>query len=294
MPDSPVFRFAPSPTGRLHLGHAYSALLNQRLAQETDGRFLLRIEDTDVTRCRKEHEEAILKDLAWLGLTWETPVRRQSEHFDLYTAHTDQLRQLGLLYPCFASRSDIARAVSQRETSGTSWPRDPDGSPLYPGIWRDAPQEDVAERIASGQPHAWRIDMAKTLERIDGADLSFEEYSGEQGDIVKQMTRDPAIWGDVVIVRKDSPSSYHLACVVDDHIQGVSDVVRGQDLAQATGLHRLLQHLFGYASPRYRHHALLLDNEGRKLAKSSESTALADLRASGTSAEDVRRRLSFD
>lgn len=269
-----VFRFAPSPNGYLHLGHAYSALLNVDLARRARGRFLLRVEDIDRGRSRPEYEEAIYEDLAWLGLRWEEPVRRQSEHLGDYAAALGKLDALGLLYPCHCTRGDIARMTQGR----ADWPRDPDGAPLYPGTCRAAPPRPG--------PTALRLDMAKAAAMIGGA-ASWRE--AEVGEIVA----DPAVWGDVVLARKDFPASYHIAVVVDDALQGVTDVVRGRDLYEATRIHRLLQRLLGLPEPAYRHHALIFDEEGKKLAKSRFSTPLRQLRAEGARPEDVRRRLGF-
>jgi glutamyl-Q tRNA(Asp) synthetase len=283
----PVFRFAPSPNGRLHLGHAYSALLNADLARRWGGRFLLRIEDIDITRCRPEYEQAIYEDLAWLGLAWEQPVRRQSDHFESYRAAFAPLTGRGLAYPCFCSRGDIARAVAEQEEA---WPRDPDGAPLYPRTCRGLPAEAVADRIARGIPHAWRLDMAAALRATPGPHL-YVRFDLDGG--TEPVTADPARWGDTVIVRKEIPTSYHLAVVVDDALQGVTHVVRGTDLEAATDLHVLLQALLGLPTPLYHHHPLVRDPEGDKLSKSARSESLADLRARGVSAEAIRRRLGY-
>jgi glutamyl-Q tRNA(Asp) synthetase len=282
----PVFRFAPSPNGLLHLGHAYSALLNSDRAGETGGRFLLRIEDIDATRCRPEFETAIYEDLAWLGIAWETPARRQSEHLADYRAALDKLSALGLVYPAFESRAEIARLVAARETDGP-WPRDPDGAPLYPG---DAKSMAAAERerlIQIGTPYALRLDMAAACRRVGG--LAWHELGEGQGGERGRVPARPEAWGDVILARKETPTSYHLSVVVDDALQDVSEVVRGQDLFHATSVHRLLQALLGLPEPAYRHHALVRDDAGRKLSKSSRSTGLRDLRDAGATAADIRR-----
>ena len=287
----PVFRFAPTPNGRLHLGHAYSALLNADLAARQGGRFLLRIEDIDVTRCRPEHEAGIAQDLDWLGLSWEQPVRRQSEHFADYAASAAGLRERGLLYPCFCSRQDIARAVDERErSSGTSWRRDPDGAPLYPGTCRALDPAEARARIAAGAPHAWRLDIDRALAAVPDA-LAYEAF--DLGGARHTVPAAPERWGDPVIVRKEIPASYHLAVVHDDALQGVTHVVRGQDLEVATDLHVLLQRLLGLISPLYHHHGLIVDEAGGKLAKSRASQALADLRARGVMPAQIRERLGF-
>jgi glutamyl-Q tRNA(Asp) synthetase len=286
----PVFRFAPSPNGQLHLGHAYSALLNADFARRFGGRLLLRIEDIDLTRCRPEFEAAIYHDLAWLGLTWEEPVRRQSEHFDDYRAAFSTLKGRRGLYPCFCSRKDIAGVVSARETGGEPWPRDPDGAPLYPGTCKAMPPEAAARRIAGGETHAWRIDMERALALSPGPHRyrRFDRAGHEEA-----CRAHPARWGDAVLVRKDTPTSYHLSVVVDDALQGVTHVVRGKDLEAATDLHVLLQDLLAVPTPLYHHHDLVLDLGGDKLSKSRRSEALAELRERGVSAAEVRRRLGF-
>jgi glutamyl-Q tRNA(Asp) synthetase len=276
----PVFRFAPSPNGYLHLGHALSAFINFDSAQKTGGRMLLRIEDIDASRCRPEYEAAICEDLAWLGLQWETPVRRQSGHMRDYKVALDKLDALGLAYPSFESRAEIDKLVAAREASG-GWPRDPDGTPLYPGSGKSIAQAERKRRIESGEPYALRLDMKAALARV--GDLSWRE--GEEGSIMA----DPAAWGDVVLARKDAPTSYHLSVVVDDALQGVTHVARGRDLYPATSVHRLLQELLGLPAPFYRHHRLILDSDGRKLSKSNCSTAIRELRGSGATPSDIRR-----
>jgi glutamyl-Q tRNA(Asp) synthetase len=286
-----VFRFAPSPNGYLHLGHALSALLNAEMAGAAGGRMLLRIEDIDTTRCRPEYEIAIYEDLAWLGICWEQPVRRQSEHFDAYRAALARLERKGLIYPSFESRADIARLVAEREGRGP-WPRDPDGAPLYPGKAKSLSASERRQLIESGAPYALRLDMAAALARAPF--LTWTETGGGPAGETGIIPADPAAWGDVILARKDSPASYHLAVVIDDAAQDVTDVVRGRDLFHATSVHRLLQALLGLPPPRYHHHRLLLDAEGRKLSKSTAATGLRQLRAGGTTPADVRRRVGLD
>ncbi|MCZ7659936.1 MAG: tRNA glutamyl-Q(34) synthetase GluQRS [Xanthobacteraceae bacterium] len=281
-----VFRFAPSPNGHLHLGHALSALLNHEMARASGGRLILRIEDIDATRCRPEYEAAILEDLAWLGLAWEEPVRRQSEHLDDYRAALARLERQGLVYPGFESRAEIARLVAAREAAGP-WPRDPDGAPLYPGAARELAPEVRARRLAAGEPYALRLDMAAALARV--GPLAWEETGLQAGRVAAA----PEAWGDVVLARKETPTSYHLAVVVDDALQGVSHVVRGEDLFWSTSVHRLLQALLGLPAPVYHHHRLIRDADGRKLAKSTRATALRELRAQGLTPEDVRRMVGL-
>jgi glutamyl-Q tRNA(Asp) synthetase len=282
----PVFRFAPSPNGYLHLGHAYSALLNFDLARQAGAQFLLRIEDIDVTRCRPEFEAAIYEDLAWLGLSWETPVRRQSAHLAGYREVLEKLSAQGLVYPSFESRAEIARLVAQRETGGT-WPRDPDGAPLYPGAALSLSAEERARLIDSGAPYALRLDMAAARART--RNLTWIEHGEGPAGETGAVTARPEAWGDVILARKETPTSYHLSVVIDDALQGVTEVVRGQDLFWSTSVHRLLQDLLGIPQPAYRHHRLILDSTGQKLSKSTGSTALRALRAEGATPADIRR-----
>ena len=285
-----IFRFAPSPNGHLHLGHAYSALLNDEMARAADGRLLLRIEDIDTARCRPEYEAAILDDLQWLGIAWQRGVRRQSGHFDDYQAAVEKLEAMGLLYPSFESRSEIAALVAERDRQG-HWPRDPDGVPLYPGRARKMPKAERERRRREGEPFALRlaIDAAVACAGV----LTWNETGcGPQGQsgIVAAA---PQMWGDVVLARKEAPTSYHLAVTIDDALQGVTDVVRGQDLFWSTGIHRLLQALLGLPEPTYHHHRLILDAGGRKLSKSTLATSLRELRASGATPADVRRMVGL-
>ncbi len=284
----PVFRFAPSPNGYLHLGHAYSALLNADLARQSGGQLLLRIEDIDPARCRPEFERAIYEDLGWLGIVWQQPVRRQSEHLPDYRAALDKLTDLGLVYPSFESRAEIARLVSQREHAG-EWPRDPDGKPLYPGTARQLSSEERTRLIEQGAPYALRLDMAAALARA-GALCWSEQGEGPAGECGR-ITARPQAWGDVILARKETPTSYHLSVVVDDALQGVSEVVRGADLFHATSVHVLLQHLLGLPQPVYRHHRLLVDDSGHKLSKSTQATGLRALRAAGVTPDEIRCRV---
>jgi len=283
----PVFRFAPSPNGYLHLGHALSALINADMAKVAGGRLLLRIEDIDAARCRPEYEAAIYEDLAWLGIDWEQPVRRQSEHNDDYRAALAKLEAMGLIYPSFESRAEIAALVAARATKAP-WPRDPDGVPLYPGNAKTLPAAERARRMAAGVPYALRLDTEAALKRLSRALTWSETGAGPAGE-TGVIAADPAAWGDVILARKDTPTSYHLAVVVDDAAQGVSDVVRGRDLFHATSVHRLLQALLRWPSPRYHHHRLIFDAKGRKLAKSTFATGLRELRAQGMIVADIRR-----
>jgi len=281
-----VFRFAPSPNGYLHLGHALSALLNFDLAQRTGGRFLLRIEDIDTTRCKREYEDAIYEDLAWLGIGWDQPVRRQSEHLKEYRAALDKLSSLGLIYPSFESRAEIAKLVRQREAAG-AWPRDPDGAPLYPGHASQSTPSERARLVKSGAPFALRLDVDEAIARA--GELTWTELGEGPATETGIVAALPAVWGDAVLARKETPTSYHLSVVVDDAQQGVTEVVRGADLFHATSLHRLLQQLIGLPEPAYRNHRLIRDEAGHKLSKSTRSTGLRELRATGTTPADIRR-----
>jgi glutamyl-Q tRNA(Asp) synthetase len=285
-----ILRFAPSPNGYLHLGHAYSALLNSDMARELNGRLLLRIEDIDTQRCRPEFEAAIYDDLRWLGIAWQEPVRRQSEHFADYAAAIAKLEAQGLLYPSFESRSEITALVAERDRQGR-WPRDPDGVPLYPGRARNMPAAERERRRRAGEPFALRLAMDAAV--AQAGVLTWRETGGGPHGQSGLVTATPQRWGDVVLARKELPTSYHLAVVIDDALQSVTDVVRGQDLFWATAVHRLLQALLGLPEPTYHHHRLILDAEGRKLSKATQATSLRDLRASGASAADIRRMVGL-
>lgn len=287
---SRVLRFAPSPNGYLHLGHAYSALLNHDMAREFGGRLLLRIEDIDVERCRPEYEAAIYEDLRWLGITWVEPVRRQSEHFDDYAAALAELEAQGLLYPSFESRSELSAMVAELDRHG-HWPRDPDGVPIYPGRARKLSAAERTRRRAAGEPFALRLAMDAAVARA-GALRWTETGAGPHGQ-AGIVTAAPQLWGDVVLARKETPTSYHLAAVLDDALQGVTDVVRGQDLFWTTSIHRLLQVLLGLPEPTYHHHKLILDDDGHKLSKSTKSTGLRELRATGATPRDIRRMVGL-
>ncbi len=283
--QKPVFRFAPSPNGRLHLGHALSALLNADMAKATGGRLLLRMEDIDIGRCTPEFERAIYDDLAWLGLTWEEPVRRQSEHLDDYRRALDRLIADGLAYPAFMTRGEVKARAAQSEAAGKAWPRDPDGAPHYPNDERYLAASIRQQRIAAGERYVWRLDMERAVASVNTALTWVETGDGQTGEIVA----DPRAWGDVVLWRSDAPSSYHLSVTVDDAVQGVTHVVRGLDLFHATSVHRLLQTLLDLPAPSYRHHRLILGEDGRKLSKSQGDTTLLELRKAGRTSDAIRR-----
>jgi glutamyl-Q tRNA(Asp) synthetase len=289
----PILRFAPSPNGELHLGHALSAFVGFDMAQRLGGRFLLRIEDIDTTRCREEYITQMYEDLAWLGITWEEPVLRQSLHFTTYSAASDWLLKLGLLYPCFATRSEISEAT---ETMPHPPALDPDGTPLYPGLHKHLPKQEIAARLSRGEPFALRLNMDAALDALQGITASrrvaFTEI--EEDGTPHRIDMDPAAWGDAVIVRKDVPASYHLAVTVDDARQAVTHVTRGRDLYAATGLHRLLQTILGLPEPIYHHHRLLTGSDGHKLSKSARDTSLRELRAQGMDRLQIRRRVGLE
>lgn len=284
---APVFRFAPSPNGELHLGHALSALTNQRMANSIGGRLLLRIEDIDLTRCTPEFEAAILRDLEWLGLHWEQPVRRQSEHFAAYEAALERLKAQDLVYPAFMSRGEIRAAIVTHEASGRKWPRDPDGAPIYPASDKSLTQRERTRRIEAGLPFAWRLDTAAALARLNDK-LDWGEWTDETMSASANAAADPMQWGDVVIARREIPTSYHLSVVVDDALQGVSHVVRGRDLYFATSVQRLLQESLGLPEPTYFHHHLVLGPDGRKLSKSQRDTGLDALREAGETPQSIK------
>jgi glutamyl-Q tRNA(Asp) synthetase len=279
-----VTRFAPSPTGYVHIGHAFAAITAHDAAK--GGRFLVRIEDIDQTRCRPEFERAIFEDLAWLGLDWEKPVLRQSERFDAYRAALATLEARHLLYPCFCSRAEIAAEIARASEA----PHGPEG-PIYPGNCRHLSNDERKARIVSGAPYALRLDVAKAAGRMPELKFAERGYgpNGEQGIIIV----DPLLFGDIVLARKEVPASYHLSVVVDDAFQGVTLVTRGNDLFAAAHIQRLLQALLDLPQPNYAHHKLILDAQGKKFSKRDSSVTLRDLRASGETLESIRTRLGL-
>lgn len=279
-----VLRFAPSPNGELHLGHARSAIVGFEIARAVGGRFLLRIEDIDPGRSREAYIDGMIDDLRFLGITWDAEVLRQSQRFGLYADWAARLEAEGLLYRCYASRTEILAGADPGAV-------DPDGTPLYPGRARVLSQAETDRRRSAGMPFALRLDMARALEiargKRSGWPLTIVEFDRHARSATREA--DPARWGDALIVRKEVPASYHLACVVDDYLQGVTLVTRGADLAAATDLHRLLQALLGLPAPAYHHHGLILGPDGRKLSKRLKSTSLRQLRAAGADASEIRR-----
>jgi len=274
-----VTRFAPSPSGRLHKGHAYSALLAYRAAEQAGGRFLLRIEDIDTARCKPEYTDGIFEDLAWLGLKWEMPVRVQSLHFNDYTAALNQLKATGVLYPCFCTRKDIQEEIARSKRA----PHGPNG-PAYPRLCHGKSIDEQQSLVASGKAHAWRLDLPKALKLIPDPLVWHDALKGD-------IAATPDELGDIILARKDTPTSYHLSVVVDDALQGITHVVRGQDLYHATHIHIVLQRLLGLPTPSYHHHPLLLDAKGERFAKRNKSETLQAIRASSISAEMLKEEL---
>lgn len=276
-----ITRFAPSPTGHLHRGHAWSALTAYENARQKGGKFLLRVEDIDFNRCKRAHTRQILEDLAWLGIEWEEPVRVQSEHIDQYSRAATELLERGLLYPCFCTRRDIQREI---EAAGQA-PHGREG-PLYPGTCKRLPSEERARRIELGEPYALRLDLDKAMAEIDSPLTWNDTLHGPQEAC-------PEILGDIVLVRKDIGTSYHLAAVFDDGLQQVTDIIRGVDLFDSTHIHCVLQRLFGLPIPTYHHHRLLTDENGNRLAKRDRSITLKSLRDAGITAKQLKKELGF-
>lgn len=274
----------------MHLGHALSALVGFEMARRLGGRFLVRIEDIDIARSREEFVKLVFQDLHWLGIEWEKPVLRQSEHFPDYAEAADRLRSLGVLYPCFATRTEIAAAAA---TNGIG--SDPDGAPLYPGLHKRLGSDEIEHRTRRGEPFVMRLDIDRAIalarKHLGGEELTFTELDSDLEP--RKIKADPAHWGDAVMQRKEVPTSYHLSVVVDDARQGISHVTRGRDLFAATHLHRLLQVLLDLPEPFYHHHRLLLDASGRKLAKSARDTSLRELRDRGVTPTEVRRMIEL-
>jgi glutamyl-Q tRNA(Asp) synthetase len=275
-----ITRFAPSPTGLLHLGHAHSALFGWTAARDRGGLFLLRIEDIDPGRCRPEFERQLMEDLSWLGLTWPMPVRRQSDHLDDYRAALDHLADLGVTYPCFCTRKEIEEEIANAGHA----PHGPDGA-LYPGTCRRLSEDERSARSAAGQAFAIRLDVARAS-ALAGS-LSWHDIAAGQIDATRK------ILGDVVLARKDVPTSYHLSVTVDDALQGVTLVTRGKDLFHATHLHRLLQALLGYPTPDYHHHGLLTNDRGERLAKRDKAVSIRALLEAGKTPAEVRAMAGF-
>ncbi|UTW58471.1 tRNA glutamyl-Q(34) synthetase GluQRS [Kordiimonas sp. SCSIO 12603] len=269
-------RFAPSPTGGLHMGHAYSALLAFHEAQKHNGRFLLRIEDIDTTRCKPEFIEDIYRDLEWLGLRWEAPVRCQSQHFTDFQQALDTLKSMGVIYPCFCTRKEIQNTQPQIGPEGI----------IYPGTCKHLTAEEQQQLIDVGKSHSWRLNLDAALEKIDTPMFWRDQ-------IARQIAATPELLGDVILARKDTPTSYHLSVVVDDALQNITHVIRGKDLWHATHIHVVLQALLKLPQPQYWHHDLLLDESGEKFAKRNKSMTLKSIREGGTSVKDLYTKLGF-
>ena len=279
---TPILRFAPSPNGALHPGHAYSALLNRHLADAHGGRMLVRVEDLDAARCAPALERAMLDDLAWLGVASDGPVLRQGERSATYRAALDDLATRRLVYPAFLSRGEVKRRVAEAEVKGRAWPRDPDGAPHYPGDDRTLDPGEARARILAGAPHGWRLDTAAALAEIgDATSTSFGDASCPEAGDASWSEGSPRAWGDPLLWRADGTAAYHLAATLDDAAQGITHVVRGADLTEATAVHRLLQRLLGLPAPLYRHHALVRGPDGAKLAKSRGDRGIAAWREAG-------------
>lgn len=285
----PVFRFAPSPNGHLHLGHAFSALLNQKMAREAGGKLLLRIEDIDPTRCTQELEDQMLHDLEWIGFEWDETPRRQSEHFEDYAQALEKLAKLDLVYPSALSRGEIKKIIQTKQGNSENWPRDPDGSPLYPGCERNFDNAQRLELITSVQDYALRLNIKSARETIT-TPLNWTEQSTKQSETINA---NPLLWGDIIIARKSLPISYFLCCTYDDGIQNISHVVRGKDLYHSTSIHVMLGQILGFQKPVFHHHDLILDDKGQKLSKSKDHTSLKDLRHKGVTVEQLKEKLGF-
>ena len=291
--DTPVYRFAPSPNGELHLGHAFSALLNLKKARAANGRMLLRIEDIDTTRCTPALERQMLQDLEWIGFEWDETPRRQSEHFDEYRDALMKLESDALIYPSALSRREISQRVETFEKSGTPWPRDPDGAPFYPGEERKVPPAERPKISSTLGSRIIRLDMSMACATLSTPLTWHELGKGPNGE-TGTLTAKPENWGDVVLARRDTPTSYHLACTLDDASQGITHIVRGMDLFQATSIHRLLQAVLDLPAPEYFHHELVLKSDQRKLSKSKIDTSLKEMREAGYSKEQIRSAIGLD
>ncbi len=292
-PTTPIFRFAPSPNGLMHLGHAYSAIFNLKMARENDGKMLLRIEDIDTVRCTPENEKLMLEDLEWIGFEWDEKPMRQSGQFERYAETISDLFDEGIAYPSTMSRREIAEAVEAMTAGGKSWQTDPDGAPHYPGNERSLNADERVEVMAGNRQYAMRLDLQTAVSMLTNQLTWNETGAGPEGQS-GTIFAEPDIWGDVILGRKDIPASYHLSSVLDDAIQGVTYIVRGRDIFHATSVHRLLQELLQLPVPDYHHHDLILDEDGRKLSKSRQSTALRHLREAGMTASDVHRMIGLE
>jgi len=280
-------RFAPSPNGYLHLGHVYSAKISQKIAENSSGKFFLRIENIDVGRCNKEFEKTIYDDLSWLGIKYQNNVRRQSDHFKNYEVFIKSLRDLGLIYPCWATRSEIKKEIKKKLTSLSTWPIDPDGQYIYPGIYKNISKAKRSNLMLSGRDFSWRMNIEKALiyaEEKYGSKIFFYEKGLEP---LGRRLIEPKLYGDFVIGRKEIPTSYHLSVTVDDAEQNINLVTRGVDLYPATSIHRLLQVILNFPQTEWYHHELLREENGIKLSKTNNSTSIKSLREKGFSKNKI-------
>ena len=280
-------RFAPSPNGYLHLGHAFSALISEKIASKSSGKFFLRIEDIDIGRCNKEFEKNIYEDLSWLGVNYQKDVRRQSDYFKNYEVYIKKLRDLDLIYPCWASRSEIKKEIKKKLNTLSGWPVDPDGQYIYPGIYKNISKAKRSNLMLNGSDFSWRMDINKAIafaEEKVGKNIYFNEKGLEPIGI---RTLEPSLYGDFIIARKEIPSSYHLSVTVDDAEQNINLISRGIDLYPATSIHRLLQIIFNFPETNWYHHNLLREENGIKLSKTNNSTSIKSLREKGHSREEI-------
>ena len=289
-----ITRFAPSPNGRLHLGHAYSACLAHDMAKQRDGQFILRIEDIDIGRSRDHFREAIFEDLNWLGLDWSTPVIQQSKRFGIYKAALTRLNDMGVIYPCWATRAEIRAHIDALPGGIKHWPRDPDGAPIYPKLYSDISEHERRDHMWEGRDYAWRLNIEKLqlmAEAINGGPLFFREVDLLNQNECETIKVDARAFGDVIIARKDIPTSYHLSVVIDDDAQNITQVIRGQDLKAATHIHRLLQSVLDLKVPHYHHHPLLYWSGGRRLSKTAGDIGFRSMLGDSAKAAQIRALL---
>jgi len=285
-------RFAPSPNGKLHLGHAFSAIVSEKVAKKFNGKFLVRIEDIDIGRSSIKNEQSIFEDLNWLGLKYEKEIRKQSKHFSLYETYLKKLRDLDLIYPCWASRTEIKKFISKKNIKLNNWPIDPDGQYIYPGIYKEISPAQRSGLMLSGKDFSWRLDMEKAIcfaEEKVKSKIFFNEIGLEP---IGSRKAEPNLFGDIIIARKDVPTSYHLSVIVDDSEQNITIITRGLDIYPATSIHRLLQIILNLPEPEWFHHNLIRDNDGVKLSKSSQSTSLEYYRKKGFSKKEIIKRIN--
>ena len=285
-------RFAPSPNGKLHLGHAFSAIVSERVAKKFNGKFLIRIEDIDIGRSSAKYEQSIFEDLNWLGLKYDKKIRKQSEHFSLYEVYLKKLRDLDLIYPCWASRTEIKKFINKKDIELNHWPIDPDGQYIYPGIYKGISPAKRSGLMLSGKDFSWRLDMEKAINFAEEK-IKSEIFFSEIGLEPTGLRRiEPHLFGDIIIARKDIPTSYHLSVTVDDSDQNITIITRGLDIYPSTSIHRLLQIILDLPEPKWFHHNLIRNNEGVKLSKSTESTSLESYRKKGFSKKKIVKKIN--